>query len=158
LLPLAAAYAALASVMLYLCAPLLPRLLGADFQPSVTALRWLAVLPLLKTVHYFAADTLTGAGYQGRRTVAQVVVAGFNVAVNVPLILLYSWRGAAWSSIASDGMLAVLLWTILWRVCQREDRTRRAVPASPSPVSPALAQSAESPAASLVAMTGGARP
>jgi O-antigen/teichoic acid export membrane protein len=91
----------------------------------VAATRWLAILPLLKSIHYFAADTLTGAGYQGRRTVAQIVVAAFNVIVNVPLIAAASWRGAAWSSIASDGLLVILLWSILLNVCRREDRVGR---------------------------------
>jgi O-antigen/teichoic acid export membrane protein len=70
----------------------------------------LALLPLLKTFHYFAADSLTGAGHQGLRTLVQVLVALFNVAVNLWLIPVYSWRGAAWSSLASDGLLAASLW------------------------------------------------
>ncbi len=126
LLPLAMAYAAVAGALLFLMAPILPRILGASFAASVEATRWLAILPLLKSVHYFAADTLTGAGYQGRRTIAQVTVAVFNILVNIPLIAMASWRGAAWSSIASDGLLAILMWTILWSVCREEDRSRAA--------------------------------
>lgn len=122
LLPLSAAYATLVGIVLYAGAPFLPRLLGRGFEASIEATRLLAVLPLLKAVHYFAADTLTGAGYQGRRTVAQIVVAAFNIGINVPLILRFSWRGAAWSSVASDGLLALLLWMTLWSVCRREDR------------------------------------
>ncbi|SRR5579883_1472881 len=124
LLPPAAAYATVAGIGLFVLSPLLPRIIGESFRASVEATRWLAVLPLLKSIHYFAADTLTGAGYQGRRTVAQLVVAAANVLINIPLIALYSWRGAAWSSIGSDGLLAVLLWMILWSVCRREDRVR----------------------------------
>jgi O-antigen/teichoic acid export membrane protein len=134
LLPVAIGYAGIAGALLYLLAPILPRVLGASFQASVEATRWLAVLPLLKSVHYFAADTLTGGGYQGRRTAAQVVVAIFNIVINVPLIARASWRGAAWSSIASDGLLAILMWTILWSVCSREDRAHRATTASTSPL------------------------
>jgi Na+-driven multidrug efflux pump len=40
----------------------------------------------------------------------QLIVAGFNVVVNLWIIRAYSWRGAAWSSIASDGLLVALLW------------------------------------------------
>ncbi len=76
LLPYAGAYAAVAGMVLYLLAPQLPRLLGADYRASVGAVRLLALLPLLKTIHYFAADALTGAGYQGRRTLVQVIIAG----------------------------------------------------------------------------------
>jgi O-antigen/teichoic acid export membrane protein len=125
LLPLAVAYAAVAGLALFVLAPEVPRVLGRAYQASVAATRWLAILPLLKSIHYFAADTLTGAGYQGRRTVAQIVVAAFNVIVNVPLIAAASWRGAAWSSIASDGLLVILLWSILLNVCRREDRVGR---------------------------------
>jgi O-antigen/teichoic acid export membrane protein len=122
LLPVATGYAVAAGLVLFLVAPLLPRILGADYQSSIEATRLLAILPLFKAVHYFAADTLTGAGYQGRRTVAQVVVAAVNIAINIPLIAHASWRGAAWASIASDGLLAVMLWTVLWATCRQEDR------------------------------------
>ncbi len=134
LLPFAGTYAACAGMVLYLLAPQLPRLLGADYRASVGAVRLLALLPLLKTIHYFAADALTGAGYQGRRTLVQVVIAVLNIAVNVPLILLASWRGAAWSSLGSDGLLALVLWWTLLATCRREDRTRE----EPAPV-PAMA-------------------
>jgi O-antigen/teichoic acid export membrane protein len=49
---------------------------------------------------------LAGAGYQGLRTFIHVGVAAFNVLINFWLIPTYSWRGAAWSSIASDALLA----------------------------------------------------
>jgi O-antigen/teichoic acid export membrane protein len=110
LLPRAFAYSAAVAVGLLVAAPLVPRVLGAEYARTTEALRWLALLPLLKTFHYFAADSLTGAGHQGLRTLVQVLVALFNVAVNLWLIPVYSWRGAAWSSLASDGLLAASLW------------------------------------------------
>jgi O-antigen/teichoic acid export membrane protein len=39
------------------------------------------------------------------RTSIQAGVAVFNVAINFWLIPAYSWRGAAWASIASDSLL-----------------------------------------------------
>ena len=39
--------------------------------------------------------------------------AGFNFTVNLYLIPHYGWLGAAWSSLATDGLLAVLNWTAL---------------------------------------------
>jgi O-antigen/teichoic acid export membrane protein len=82
-----------------------PYVLGPEYFRIVEALRWLAVLPMLKAVHYFLADTLTGAGYQGVRTFIQAGVGAFNVLINLWLIPAYSWRGAAWASIASDALL-----------------------------------------------------
>jgi O-antigen/teichoic acid export membrane protein len=114
LLPIAAAYSLFVGIVLYFAAPVVPALLGADYQNTVEALRWLAVLPILETLIYFAADTLTGADFQGRRSSVQVFVALFNVLISLQLISLYSWRGAAWASITSDVVLALMLYGTLW--------------------------------------------
>ena len=103
------AYAMLATVGLLVFAPVIPHILGNQYARSVSALRWLAVLPPIKTVHSFFADTLTGAGHQRLRTIIQIAVALFNVLINLWIIPAYSWRGAAWSSIASDAALLCLL-------------------------------------------------
>lgn len=116
----ASACSVLICLGLYFGAPIIPYLLGPEFARSVLALRWLSPLPLLKTLHYFVADSLTGAGLQGIRTAVQVSIAVFNVLLNLWLIPLYSWRGAAWSSLASDGMLAVGLWSVSYLLCRHE--------------------------------------
>ena len=121
LLPPAAGYGALAAIMMFVAAPILPRLLGHDFDQATEAVRWLSLLPLLKAVQFAAADALTGAGFQGTRTALQVGVAAFNVAVNFPLIIHYSWRGAAWSSLLCDGLLALVLWLLCWRMRKQAD-------------------------------------
>ena len=64
-------------------------------------------------MHYFADDALTGAGHQEVRTAAQIGVALLNIALNLALIPAFSWQGAAWASIVSDGSLAACLWMIL---------------------------------------------
>jgi len=115
LVPKPLMYSATAALGMTLAAPLVPHILGAEYARTSQAMRWLSLLPLLKTLHYFAADALTGAGHQALRTFVQVAVAGFNVVVNLWLIPAYSWRGAAWSSLASDGLLALALWSCaLW--------------------------------------------
>lgn len=106
----AGGYGLLVGVALYLIAPLLPYLLGADYQDAVGAVRWLALLPFFKAMQYFAADTLTGAGFQGIRSSVQLSVAMFNVLILLFLIPTYSWRGAAWASLASDALLLLGLW------------------------------------------------
>lgn len=113
-------YALFASMALLFCAPLVPHILGRQYAEVTEALRWLALLPVLKTLHYFIADALTGAGHQGTRTLIQVVVAAFNVLINLWFIPAYGWRGAAWSSIASDGLLALSLWSIIALLRRRE--------------------------------------
>lgn len=110
LLAKSAGYSCLAFLGLVLCAPLVRTVLGAQYAQTVEALRWLAVLPLLKSVHYFLADALTCSGHQGLRALIQTIVAGTNVLINLWIIPTYSWRGAAWSSIASDGLLAIVMY------------------------------------------------
>ncbi len=119
LLPRMIGYSILAFAGLYLLAPLFPLVIGKDFARTVEALRWLAILPVLKSIHYFLADSLSGAGYQGVRAAAQVFVALTNVGLNCWLIPVYSWRGAAWSSIACDALLAVSLYAALRVVLRR---------------------------------------
>ena len=106
LLPQSAGYSLIASLLIVFGAALVPHFLGTQYARTVEALRWLAVLPFLKTVHYFTADVLTCSGHQRCRTLIQAVMAGFNVMVNLSVIPLYSWRGAAWSSVATDAALA----------------------------------------------------
>jgi O-antigen/teichoic acid export membrane protein len=101
-----------------------PHIIGPEYTRTVEALRWLSLLPVLKALHYYFSDALSGAGYQAVRMCIQVAVAIFNVLINFWLIPAYSWRGAAWSSLASDGLLALGIGTavfVLWRRSQRSD-------------------------------------
>ncbi len=122
LLPRMAGFSVLAFAGLYLLAPLFPLIIGKEFARTVEALRWLALLPLLKTIHYLLSDAVACAGYQGWRSAAQVSVAVFNVALNLWLIPLYSWRGAAWASLASDGALVIAMYSIVMSVMSKEAR------------------------------------
>jgi O-antigen/teichoic acid export membrane protein len=120
LMPLGLGYAALAALAILLAAPLIPLLSGTAYQEAADAARWLALIPLLRATHHFAADILSGAGHQGPRTLLQLVVAAANVLFNLWLIPAYGWKGAAWASVLSDGLLALLLWCTVWAMVRRE--------------------------------------
>lgn len=123
LLPLAGVYGVGVGIALFFLAPVVPYILGQEYQEAGQALRWLAPLPLLKALHYFAADTLTGAGFQGLRSAMQTIVAAFNILANMWLIPLYSWQGAAWSSLASDGFLVISLWLAVAFIYRQQTQT-----------------------------------
>ncbi len=106
-----AIYGSLASAGLWLLAPVLPHVLGTKYEAVVPAVRWLALIPLLRCVHSFFADALSGAGLQRTRTGIQVLVALINIALNLVILPQYSWRGAAWTSVGCDGLLVVLFWS-----------------------------------------------
>jgi O-antigen/teichoic acid export membrane protein len=107
---------------LFVGAPILPHVLGNGFRSSVEATRWLAVIPLLRCVHIFLGDALSGAGYQGTRTSVQVGVGVLNILLNVYFIERWSWRGAAWTSVMCDGLLLVSFWVALKWACRNAQR------------------------------------
>jgi O-antigen/teichoic acid export membrane protein len=121
-LPKVMAYAVSVFVVLFVAAPIVPAILGAEYARTVEALRWLALLPFFKCIHYFLADSLTGAGYQGTRTAMQILVAVLNVALNLWLIPIFSWRGAAWASVASDGALVIAMYAAVTFIMAKESR------------------------------------
>ena len=113
LLPISIAYGLLATVGLIVIAPYVPLILGDEYASAVAVLPWLAPLPLLKGVHFFASDTLSGSGYQKARGIMILFAALFNAILNLWLIPQFSWLGAAWSSLASDGFLVISLWSLV---------------------------------------------
>jgi O-antigen/teichoic acid export membrane protein len=122
LLPKGAAYSGLIFVTLIVGAPLIPKILGPEYARTVDATRWLAILPALRTIQLCFSDALSGAGYQGLRMTIQAAVAGFNVLINLWLIPAYSWRGAVYSSLASDLLLLVAVICAATMLCSRENK------------------------------------
>jgi O-antigen/teichoic acid export membrane protein len=98
---------------LFVAAPLIPHLVGHGFTDSVLALRWLCILPAMRGIHQLTGSAITGMGFQRFRTVAQFSAAGLNLVLNLGLIPRYGWLGAAWASIATDGLLAFVNLLIL---------------------------------------------
>ena len=124
-------YGLLIGAALFVAAGLVPGIMGREYENSIVALRWLCVLPAIKSVHAFLTDTLTGADYQWQRSMVQIVVAAFNILLNLWIIRAYAWRGAAWSSVTTDLLLAVLLYLVIRRHLRREHGAATARTAQP---------------------------
>jgi O-antigen/teichoic acid export membrane protein len=103
----------MAAAGLFFLSPLVPRIAGRGFVETAEALRWLCLIPIFRSVHEIAGGALTGAGLQRYRTAGQVAAVVLNFLLNLWLIPAYSWRGAAWSSLATDGALGVMIWMTL---------------------------------------------
>jgi O-antigen/teichoic acid export membrane protein len=103
----------LACVGMFLTAPLLPWIAGPNFGPSIAALRWLCLIRVFRAFHLSAGDALVGAGFKKTRLGCQIAAAVFNLGLNIMLIPRFTWRGAAWTSLATDGGLAVTMWVLL---------------------------------------------
>ena len=118
--------ALLSTIAILIVAPAVPHLVGKGFSESVFALRWLCLLPIFRSLHLSAGDALTGAGHQRIRLSTQTAAAAFNLATNLYLIPRFGWLGAAWTSLATDGMLAILNWLLLTMVGEKpKDRSIR---------------------------------
>lgn len=112
-----------ASIVLFLSAQFLPLVMGSAYADSAIALRWLCPLPLIQSLHAFLSDALTGANLQAQRSWCQIGVAVFNVLINLWLIRAWAWRGASWSSIASEMLLAIILYLLI-RFYLRQEQNR----------------------------------
>jgi O-antigen/teichoic acid export membrane protein len=127
-IPKAFLYGFTISCILFFFAPVIPYLFGHAYGSSAQAMRWLCWLPAIKSIHSFQTDVLTGAGYQFVRSAMQWLVAIFNVAINFWLIPIWGWKGAAWSSLAADGILVVLLQLAIWFYLSSEAKLPRLSP------------------------------
>jgi O-antigen/teichoic acid export membrane protein len=112
------AYGVFASAALWLLAPFVPVLLGAEYAESVGALRLLCVMLLLQGLTQPYGDVLTGTGRQGLRGQVQLGVLVLNIVLNLLLIPSYGWAGAAWASVITQ---AVLCGTFIWIVERAKD-------------------------------------
>ncbi len=102
-----------ATVTLFLFAPVLPHLAGKSYAEAVSALRWLCLIPIFRCFNLSAGDALSGAGDQKYRLLCQSVAAIGNLGLNLYLIPRYSWHGAAWASLITDGSLGAMHWVAL---------------------------------------------
>ena len=112
------------AVGMFLIAPLLPHLVGKGFNQSVSALRWLCLIPVFRCIHVGMGDAMAGAGYQKYRLGSQMSAALFNLMLNLYLIPRYSWFGAALASLLTDGGLAFMNWTLLYWLKRRESQRK----------------------------------
>jgi O-antigen/teichoic acid export membrane protein len=111
-----------ASASMFIFAPLIPHFAGRSFGTASVALRWLCLIPVFRSVHDVLGFALTSAGLQRYRTSVQVVAVALNLALNIWLIPTHSWRGAAWSSLATDGSLCLMNWGLLTFFVRRSQR------------------------------------
>lgn len=110
LLPAVIAYGFLTTLGFVFGAPLLPHILGDSYADTVSILHWLSPYVLIVGLQMIAADSLTGAGFESLRSTANGIAAIVNVGLNFWLIPQYSWMGAVWATLVSDGLKLIILW------------------------------------------------
>jgi len=126
ILPYTAAYGLIASVALYAIAPLLPVIFGTGFSSSTTAIRWLALIPLLQGLYFPFADALAGSNSIRLRTSAQAGALAVGVILGFTLIPPLGWLGAAIAVLS--GQFSLLVSLVVMAVGRRRgerDRSQR---------------------------------
>ena len=108
------------AIGIILVAPLLPLVVGRDFEGSVQMVRWLSPIVLLRAVGSCSVNGLMGLGRVTLRTVLIAINAAFALVLYVVLIPRYGWEGAAIATVVSEALSVVMTWTALV-VCQRRD-------------------------------------
>ena len=107
-------------IAIVLAAPLLPLVLGDEFQGSVQMTRVLSGLVLLRALSVFPLNGLLGL----RRTALRTALTACGAAVSITLYFLliprWGWTGAATGTLIGEGSLVVAAWIALF-VCQRRD-------------------------------------
>lgn len=114
---------------MFFFAPVIPHIVGHGFSQSVSALRWLCLIPFFRSVHQMTGAALTGAGLQRYRTTTQCIAAGGNFLLNLWLIPRHGWLGAAWASLLTDGGLGIINWTIASRLARAAEKEAIAISA-----------------------------
>jgi O-antigen/teichoic acid export membrane protein len=74
----------------------------------------------VRTLQYFAANALTGAGLQTLRLRLMLAALLINLAVCLILIPRYSWRGAVWATAIAEVTYAAILWVTALSIAGRE--------------------------------------
>lgn len=114
-LKLSGSYGLFIAILIPFIAPIVPIVLGDEYRDAVEAMRWLAPMTILLGLRFPVADALSSTNNQGIRSLVQVGTAFINFGVNLVLIPLLSWKGAAIATLISDGIQTAVLWGIvLW--------------------------------------------
>ena len=113
LLPIVVGYGIVGFVGFQIFAPIVPKILGTEYENVISTLRWLAPLPLISGLQMLVSNTLTGLGHQKARSIIQMTSAVLNVGLNIWLIPLYGLYGAIWATLVSDTMRVVCLFIAL---------------------------------------------
>ena len=120
-----AAYGVLATVVVLVGAPLVPELLGAEYEGTAPILLMLAPYVLLRGLTLFPMNALLGLTRYRLRFWTILLCSLLNVSLNLALIPLLGVEGAVISTIVTEVVFIVGSWWALVRAQARHDREKR---------------------------------
>jgi O-antigen/teichoic acid export membrane protein len=126
-LPLVAAYGMAMWVIVYFSANILASLLGREYEDTATALRLVSPLMLIQGCQYLMVDSLSGGGFPNIRSAMQLVALVGGILINLILVPLLGWRGAALTNLIIQSLLTCALFAFIFTSTQKSNiywRTR----------------------------------
>jgi O-antigen/teichoic acid export membrane protein len=125
-LPLVAAYGVVMWVIVYFSANILASLLGHEYVDTATALRLVSPLMLIQGCQYLMVDSLSGGGFPNVRSAMQLVALVGGVLINLILVPMLGWRGAALTNLIVQSLLTCALFTFIFTNTQKSNIYRKA--------------------------------
>jgi O-antigen/teichoic acid export membrane protein len=119
-------YAAVAVVGLLALAPVVPFVLGSDFDGTTSMIRWLTPIVLLSAITSFPANGLLTYDRNALRTKIVTANAAFAVMLYIVLIPPFSWRGAIAATVISEITMTITTWVALLLVRRQTRRHQTA--------------------------------
>ena len=112
------------------CAPVIPAILGHEFDGSIVMIRVLAPMVVLRGLTSFPLNGLMGLGQTGLRTLLLLGSAAVSMVLYLSLIPSLQWKGAAIGTLASETFLAAASWWALVHYQRLNDKTLATPPAT----------------------------
>jgi O-antigen/teichoic acid export membrane protein len=110
---MAVAYGVAFAIGIIIVSPVLPFILGDEFEGSVTMVRWLSPLVLIRGFVMFPLNGLMGLDKTFMRTALLLASAAVSMLMYIVLIPAIGWTGAAIGTIAGEVLLGVAAWIAL---------------------------------------------
>ncbi len=118
-------YGIVLAIGLVIAAPVVPRILGSEYEETVQIIRWLSPLVALRAVSTFPMNGLLGLGRNDLRTTLQMINALGAVILYIVLIPPFGWKGAAVATTISEVSVLFLAW---WSLLTWARRARESAP------------------------------
>ena len=109
-------------------APLVPKILGDEYQGAVTIIRLLCPLVPLRGIGTFPMNGLLGLGRNKLRTQILVSCAAISLTLYVTMIPAWEWHGVIAAALISEVLLFSAAWIGLFRSQVSYDRNRPLAP------------------------------
>lgn len=93
----------------FVCASVVPWLVGDEYRPAVETIRLLAPMPAIRAVQYLMGNCLSASGHQRWRLILTVAAGVLNLGLNLVLLPGGTWRTAVGTTFASELFLTASL-------------------------------------------------